>query len=231
MITLAKVRFKTVSLKIWGIELTFITLFIFYYLVSGLAEAPFIGERAIFQNVHETSFILWIGLWTGIMVGTFPWKGQATELIRLEDRSLWLKSQFINIIKISLLNAITSTLVLLIFLVLDQSPLIISWENLLLNIWLIFEELVLLEVFILGISILFYKLSYTLVNVAFYMILEVLTFNPKLGDLIHWITGNNLVIKSNYLSWIISASWIIWGLILLLMLLESFLFKRREIYA
>lgn len=231
MIPLARKRFNTVNLKIYVFELMFIVLFVLYYLISGLVGIPFIGQKAIFQNIYETSFILWIGLWTGGMVSVIPWKGRPDELIRLKDRTVWLKSQFINIIKICLLNTISSTIVLLGFLMIKQHSFIISWENLLLNIWLIFEELVVLEVFLLGFSIICYKLSYTLINVSFYVILEVLTFSPVLGHLIHWITGESLVTKSNYVTLIAYRSCIIWGVILILMLVEIYLFKRREIYA
>lgn len=231
MIPLARKRFNTVNLKIYVFELMFIVLFVLYYLISGLADIPFVGQKAIFQNIYETSFILWIGLWTGGMVSTIPWKGRSDELIRLKDRTLWLKSQFINIIKICLLNAISSTTVLLGFLFIEQHPFTISWENLFLNIWLIFEELVVLEVFLLGFSIICYKLSYALINVSFYVILEVLTFSPVLGNLIHWITGESLVTKANYVTLIAYDSCIIWGIVLILMLVEIYLFKRREIYA
>ena len=231
MIPVARRRVKTVSSKIYASEFIFIVLFILYYSISGLADVPFLGKMAVFQNIYETSFILWIGLWTGGMVSTMPWKGRPDELIRLKDRTIWLNSQLINIIKICWLNTITSTIVLLGFLMVKQRPFIISWTNLFLNIWLIFEELVVLEVFLLGFSIICHKLSYALINISFYVILEVLTFNPVLGNIIHWITGENIIVKPNYVILIAYDSCIIWGIVIILILGEVYLFKRREIYA
>ncbi|MBP2058367.1 hypothetical protein J2Z60_001546 [Lactobacillus colini] len=230
MIILAKTRLKTKRNKLLTIECLFIILFIFYYLISGLSDPPFVGKLAVFQNIDETTFLIWIGLWTSGMVSTLSWKGQSNELIRLNDRTIWMKSQFINIIEISLLNTITSAVIMLIFIFFKQHPLIISWENLILGIVLIFEEIVLLEIIALGISIICSNVSYVLINISFYVILYALTFNPFLDNLIHWITGENIIIKPDYIALIVYDSCLIWGIILLLMLIELNLFKKREIY-